>query len=362
MKDQVTKIAKKRIWLIVGASILVLFIVGVLAMLVLQSGMLNRAGNVQVGLGPGEATVAAPAASGTAPAAETGTTPTATKVVKEATAPSEPTNTPKPKLTATPTKRKATPKPTNTPKPTSTPTPAEPEMVNVVRNGGFEWGFGDDGVAYQWERFTNEGAKYLFAAEGWPLAIRNGQTAQRITVFEAHQPDRYAGIYQIVPVVPGEAYWLTLHGQIRSKAGDIAASRYGYRMQYAIDWQGGTDWQAIPADEWVELPWDEQLLDSPDVQFQDFSRNIVPPNGRLTLFVRAWNKWPDPQEAQYTLDTISLVGPKPQDELFDQPLPATGGSTGTPLSTDPRFWGSLLFLLFLLGGAAWRFRRRPQMP
>ncbi len=354
MKEKMKKIAKKRIWLIVGAIALVLFIVGLLTMLVVQSGMLNRAGNVKIGLGPGEATVAAPAGSTTAPA-QTGATPTATKVVKKSTA----TNTPQPKPTATPTKQKATA--TRTPKSTATPTPAKPEVVNVIRNGGFEWGFTDDGVAFQWKRFTNEGAKYIFAAEGWPPAIRNGETAQRITVYEAHQPDRYAGIYQTAPVVPGESYRLTLHGQIRSRAGDIAVSRYGYRMQYAIDWRGGTDWQAIPADEWVELPWDEQLLDGADVQFEDYSLNITPPNSAITLFVRVWNKWPDPAEAQYTLDTVSMVGPKPSDELFDQPLPATGGSTAAPLTTDPRFWGSLLFLLFLLGGAVWRFRRRPQI-
>ncbi len=252
----------------------------------------------------------------------------------------------------------STPKPTatkvSTPTPEPTEMPEEPEIVNLVRNGAFEWGFADDGAGLQWESFTNGGAKYIFAPEAWPLAIRNGDYAQRITVYEAHQSDRYAGIYQTVPAIPGEAYKLTLHGQIRTGQGDIAKSDYGYRMQYAIDWRGGKDWETIPNEEWIELPWDEQLLDGENVEFLDYSTTLTPPSDRLTLFIRTWNKWADPVEAQYTLDTLSLVGPKPADAMFDQPLPDTGGSAGIDLPNDPIFWGSLFLLLFLVGGAIWQ--------
>ncbi|MFQ5578426.1 MAG: hypothetical protein ACE5G8_15700 [Anaerolineae bacterium] len=282
-----------------------------------------------------------------APTATPTPTPKPTKVVKPATASSTPS-----KKTATPT-AKPTKRPTATPTPQPTDTPT-PERVNVIRNGGFEWGFAENGVANQWRGFTNGGAKYIFAAEQWPLAVRNGDQAQRITVYEAHLPDRYAGIYQTVAVVPGQAYWLTMHGQSRTDFGDVKESQYGYRMQYAVDWSGGTNWQDIPAEEWVELPWDEQLLDDAGVEFLDYSANLVPPTGRLTLFIRVWNKWPNPLEAQYTLDTISLIGPQPEEVLFDQPLPDTGGADGTGLPADPRVWGSILFLIVLLAGAAGR--------
>jgi hypothetical protein len=246
---------------------------------------------------------------------------------------------------------------------TATVTPTvevmEPVVANLLRNGNFEWGLGEDGVGLQWTRFDNGGAKYVFSAESWPLAIHKGDYAQRITVYEAHQGDRYAGIYQRVNVIPRERYRLKLYGQVRSWAGDINASNYGYRMQYAIDWTGGTDWQAIPDDKWVELPWDEQLMNSADAKLLDFSTTIVPPGKRLTLFIRAWNKWPDPVEAQYTLDTLSLVGPASPEALVDGALPVSGDALrGPSFLADPRLWASLLFLLFLAAATLWRNRGR----
>ncbi len=228
--------------------------------------------------------------------------------------------------------------------------------MNLLRNGGFEWGFGDDGVAQAWQRFDNGSATFIFMAEPWDAAILDGDNAQRITITNATQPDRYAGIYQTVGVTPGEAYRLTLNGQVRSTFGDVADSQYGYRMQYAVDWSGGTDWQNIPADEWIELPWDEQFIDGENMFFLDYTTDLVPPTGKLTLFIRAWNKWPDKLEAQYTLDSLSLVGPQPMEEMFNQPLPTTGGSVQFTLPSDPRVWGSVALLLFLLGGALWRWR------
>ena len=91
------------------------------------------------------------------------------------------------------------------------------------------------------------------------------------------------------------------------------------------------------------------------VEFLDYSINLTPPNSRMTLFIRAWNKWADPVEAQYTLDTLSIVGEKPDDPLFDQPLPATGGQTGLP--TDLRVWGGLILLIALVASAVSRVRR-----
>ncbi len=341
---------KKNTWIVILAVILGIAIIALLATIVYK-GILSKKGP----------DVAATEAAATSVAAVTVTadkttggnkataTPTAVVEEKETPAAAKTPTKAKPKASATPAKKAAT----ATPKASDTP---EAQIVNVIRNGGFEWGFDEDGVAAPWQKFTNGGAKTIFMPEPWPLAIRNGDQAQRITIYEAHLPDRYAGIYQRIPVEAGQVYRLGLNGQIRSGAGDVTVSQHGYKMQYAVDWQGGTDWQAIPEDEWVELPWDEQLLDGADVEFLEFSAKLVPPNDRLTLFIRAWNKWPDPVEAQYTLDTLSLVGPKPQQVLVDEGLPASGGVIETTLPTDPVFWGSLLFLLFLLGGAVWRFR------
>ncbi|MFQ5611507.1 MAG: hypothetical protein ACE5H9_05185 [Anaerolineae bacterium] len=296
--------------------------------------------------------------------------PTATRVVSGG-----PTSTPTRAPTATPTPEEeevdeddeegvedeepATGGPTETEEAES---PEEPQIANLIRNGSFEFGFEEDGVALNWSNFTNGGAVFLFGDEQWLPAIQQGAHAQRITVFEAHQPDRYSGIFQTVPVVPGETYRLTLRGQIRIREGSDQVGKQSYRMQLALDQSGGDDWQSVPADEWIELAWDEQFIDSADVEFQEYKTSVVPATDRLTIFLRTWNKWPDPGEVQYTLDGLSLVGPAPAEALIDQPLPDTGqGSPNFGLPTDARIWASLALLLLLVGGAAWRtYAARPQ--
>lgn len=349
--DTIKNTWHKKPMVIVLSAILILAIILLLVVVVLQAVVFRKGDGAkeataavteiaitgeatQPGSGAGEATE------------EAGPTNTATSVVNE------PLPTSTPAVTSTPT-----PAPTKRPTATAIAPVAStgPEVADTLKNGGFEGDFGVDGVADQWHRFTNDSAKYIFASEVWPLAIRDGKQAQRITIFEATQPDRYAGIYQTIPVIPGETYKLGLHGQIRSRAGDITVSNYGYRMQYAVDYEGGEDWQALPEKAWVELPWDEQPLDGANVKFLDYSAKLTPTGDHITVFIRAWNKWADPVEAQYTLDTLSLVGPKPVDTLVDQPLPSTGGATpGVP--TDPRIWGGLALLVFLIGGAIWRAR------
>lgn len=347
--DTIKNTWHKKPMVIILSAILILAIILLLVVVVLQAVVFRN------NSGAKEATAVITEIAATVEATQPGSgeeetlpTNTATPVVNE------PLSTSTPSLTSTPT---PAPAPTKQP-PAAASTPvvsAQPETGNVMKNGGFEAGFGDDGVAEQWHRFTNDSAKYIFASEIWPLAIRDGKQAQRITIFEATQPDRYAGIYQTAPVIPGQTYQLSLHGQIRSRAGDIAVSNYGYRMQYAVDYEGGEDWQTLPEEAWVELPWDEQPLDGANVKFLDYNTKLTPTGERVTVFVRAWSKWADPVEAQYTLDTLSLTGPKPVDALVDQPLPSTGGATpGMP--TDPRIWGGLALLVFLIGGAAWRAR------
>jgi hypothetical protein len=350
----------------------VLLIFLLLASLLIRSEVFKRGPNDLAGLPPTE-TATGTTSEATEAAMVQENTPTPTRVLQGVTPGTSPTNTPVPGAS-----------PTNTPVPGTSPTPTPPQAstraaptsvpnhtptaekvamqtVNVLRNGGFESGMDEAGIGLQWNSFTNGGAKYIFAPEAWPLAVYQGDFAQRITIYEAHQPDRYAGLYQRVYVVPDQKYTLTLHGQIRSKAGDIQVSQYGYRMQYAIDWHGGTDWTVIPAESWIELPWDEQLIDGPGIKFFDYSATIAPPHNRLTLFIRAWNKWPDPVEAQYTLDTLSLIGPSPGQVMIGQALPITGtGPELTAFFTEPRFWASLIFLIFLIGTALWRhkYRRR----
>lgn len=245
----------------------------------------------------------------------------------------------------------------------ATPTPAIAEVSALMitrgerlRNGSFENGFKDNSVGLGWVAFQNGSAIYEFMDETWSPAVFDGQHAQRIQVREASQPDRYAGIYQTVSVIPGETYHLTLHGQTRTGEGDIKTSQYGYRVQLGIDYQGGQDWADV--EEWIELPWDEQRFDSSLLFFYDYERPVVAAGSRLTLFIRTWNKWPDPGRVEYTLDALSLIGPGPSEEIaFDRPLPLTGEA---PLSVGDRvrLLASAAVLGLLVAGAVWQVRRQ----
>lgn len=285
-------------------------------------------------------------------------TPTPTLVVIEEPSP-EPTEEPI-----------AIPEPTEEPAPTSAPT-TQPlpdsdlgpiispgAIENLLKNGDFEEGFDAQGVGLEWTGFRNDRVIVVFSPESPGPYVKSGDTAQRITLAEATQPDRYAGIYQQVNIVPGETYTLTLYGQIRTGFGDIDLSSYGYRVQYAIDHKGGNNWQDVAAENWVELPWDEQLLHSPDVEFLEYTTIITSSSDQITLFVRVWNKWADPGEAQYTLDNLSFVGPSPIEDdsdgdetLIDQPLPTTGAGDSSSFIGSSRFWGAVLVLLLLAAGA-----------
>ena len=277
--------------------------------------------------------------------------------------------------------------PTTTP-PTATPLPVTQivetvvitEVGELLQNGGFERGFADNGVGTGWEAFSTDGAAVNFSAESAGVFIHGGQAAQRISIDKAFQPNQYGGIYQTVEVLPGEVYTLTVYGQIRSGFGNVDASSYGYRMQAALDQSGGANWQTITPTAWIELPWPEQALDEAAPAFSEFSTQFVAESEQLKLFVRAWNKWPDGNLGEYTLDDLSLVGPTAVrtetvvktltapgaqatapaggEEMIDKPLPTTGYGDDTNLFADARFWGALLVLLLLTGGAFYRARWR----
>ncbi|MBN1995448.1 MAG: hypothetical protein JW953_22360 [Anaerolineae bacterium] len=254
--------------------------------------------------------------------------------------------------------------------PTPTKQPSDTELLPVIspgaiedllKNGDFEEGFDAQGVALEWQNFQTDSVAVNFSRETAIPYIKSGSAAQRITLAQATQPNRYAGIFQQVNIVPNEPYSVTLHGQIRTGFADVNQSSYGYRMQYAVDHSGDDNWQNIPETDWIELPWDEQLLNSAEVKFLEYATTITSTSEQITLFVRAWNKWADPGEVQYTLDDLSLVGPSPrvgspetEEALIDQPLPTTGeGDSANFIGSGP-FWGALLVLLLLAAGAIYR--------
>jgi hypothetical protein len=172
-------------------------------------------------------------------------------------------------------------------------------------------------------------------------------------ILNAQMPDRYLGIYQTVNVLPGGVYTFSIAGMLRTNAGDVQYTHFGYRMQVGFDTQGGRSWQQVR--EWTELPWDEQLRTAEAYRTDVYTTTVSARSNQLTIFVRAWKKWADAGEGAYDVTSVHLVGPS---ELGVQalPMPVTGQGEAS-LWDNLRVWITLALLVMLVGGAAWRLRQ-----
>jgi len=230
-----------------------------------------------------------------------------------------------PRVTPTPVPPSVTCTPT--PTPTSVPDAAYGERIY---NGSFEEGFEPTGVGKGWLPFGNGNAHHHYADDDLPAVVWHGKHAQLMEMGGVTQPDRYIGIYQRVRVAPGARYELMIHGVIRSDEGSPEASGWGHRIQYGIDYDGGTDWEAV--EEWVDVNWDDQPRRAESYQMGEYRTIITARSDHLTLFIRGWKKWEGRTgEVSFNLDGISLRGlgaPPPT----PTPTPPPGASA-TPTST-----------------------------
>jgi hypothetical protein len=199
-----------------------------------------------------------------------------------------------------------------------------------LANGNFEGGFYPTPVgmvANHWKWFNNGGqASYGFYDETWAPVVYDGKHSVLVEINTydraGSDPDRYAGIYQTVAVVPGETYELSLHGMMRVLEDDPDMEGYNYRVQYGIDHNGGQDWKAVS--EWYELPWNTVYPRLTPGSMDSYSTSIEATSNRLTLFVRAWKKWGTAmRELDVNLDAISLKGAMPGDVDKGKAKPAT---------------------------------------
>jgi len=198
---------------------------------------------------------------------------------------------------------------------------------NVLTNGDFEEGFtlvpGCGLVASGWGCFTNGGAAdYGFHDDQWPGVVKSGAHSQLIAISTQNRfgdPDRFAGIYQAVTVIPGQTYTLSLHGLIR--ADDSDPDPWRYRVEWGWTPDGSTDWTQVT--NWQEIPWDRVDPRAAPGAFQSYTASFVPTAGKVTLFIRVHMKWGTAyREVNVNLDDISLVDPPL--------LPRVSGITPTP--------------------------------
>lgn len=383
----------RRIVLIVLVALLLLCLVGVLAFNVFVAGNNTVTGGGE----PTAAPLPTEAIAGAGPETEEATATPTRVISEEGTAEEgeeavgegeeEATATPDAATDATET---PVPAPTSTPAAASgstggdfsvSPSDQPPTVVETIEtdelleNGSFEEGFDSSGVGEGWGSFKSNAAVIGFSPETAEIYVKDGESAQKISVDNVQASDQYAGIYQTVTVIPGETYTFTLNGQIRSPLGDIQESSYGYRVQYAVDDAGGADWRDVPAEDWVELPWDEQLIGSQTITYSRHMASLAATSEEMTVFVRTWNKWMAPGLTEYSLDSLSLIGPVRRqeivtptaplplasagggDQMINEPLPVTGLNNNN-LMADGRFWGGVLVLSLLVVGAIYRAKWR----
>ncbi|MCB0210538.1 MAG: hypothetical protein KDJ52_14465 [Anaerolineae bacterium] len=209
-------------------------------------------------------------------------------------------------------------------------------LQDLIVNGGFEGGFQEEyGIGYGWGGFSNGNAVVGWTFDDWSPVVVEGSYSQQIQIKKALDQNRYAGLYQTVSVVPNEQYKLSVAGLIRSEEGSVQLSDYGYRLQYAIDYKGGTSWELLPEDAWREFPWDEQPLDASSNQtytFDTFDTTITAQSERLTIFIRGWKKWINDGTGIFNIDTVSFVGPAPTG--FQAPVAQVASIGGQSLSAD----------------------------
>lgn len=272
-----------------------------------------------------------------------GPTPTNTPVVSTGTPPASET------IPVTGTPPSVTPSPSVTA--TETVTPGV-KIRNVLRNGNFEEGFQPNELGKYWNSFDNGSADFSFHIDDWPLVVVEGKHTQLIEIKNAQLADRYLGIYQTADVIPSAVYTFSMRGLVRTNTGDVEQTKYGYRLQVGFDLNGGQDWKVV--EDWVELPWDEQLRLQDSFRFDEYTTTLTAKSGKLTVFIRAWKKWADAGEGDYDVDDIRLVGLAPAITPSAPGIPITGAGS-TTIWDNVRVWATVALLLLLLGGAIWRF-------
>ncbi len=248
----------------------------------------------------------------------------------------------------------------------------QPNEVNVIRNGDFELSWvNQDGVAPEWEGYDNGRAHASWYEELWPEAVRRGERAQLMEIFEveANVLDRVIAIYQTVDVVPNAQYALELYAIMRTDADPALRNQSEFEMHWGIDPFGEGNYDNVQT--WHLMPLTEQNRrgstapypeDIPLV-YERITGTVTTTNtNQITLFIRGLKKFPTNVEVNFDVDEVSLVGPAPGTIMAaskpdaaapteqDAKLPTSGAVLSRPASVGMMLLGGLV--LVILGTAA----------
>ncbi|MBX3013180.1 MAG: LysM peptidoglycan-binding domain-containing protein [Caldilineaceae bacterium] len=214
--------------------------------------------------------------------------------------------------------------------------------VNVLENGDFERGFGNQPgcgmVGAGWQCFTNGGgANYGFYDDQWTSTVADGSHSQLIEIntkgISAPEHDRYAGIFQTVAVVDWAEYTLNLKGMIRTTSLD--GDPWRYRVE--VGWTNGhyADWSKVT--NWTDVGWDSYYPREAPGGFSAYATKITAQDKYLTVYVRVWKKWGiGEEELNVNFDTITLTGPSPYTQHDGKPTYGPGPAPDAPAVGQPQ--------------------------
>ena len=218
-------------------------------------------------------------------------------------------------------------------------------IAEFLKNGNFESGFAPSGIALNWNTFNNGGRiTYAYYDDTWQPAVPEGKHSQLIEIWNlglsefdpTQEPDRYAGICQVVAgLTPNSQYYLNASGLVRISATETVSSTltdWSYSAQVGVLNGPSADcgaWAQVA--NWQTLPWTTEYRDTP-TKFNAYTATFFAPSDTITLFFRAWKKWPTGnREVLVNLDALSVAGYKP----LPPPAPITATVTITPTTTSP---------------------------
>ncbi len=197
----------------------------------------------------------------------------------------------------------------------------------LIRNGNFENGFrvvdGCGMVGVDWGCFNTGGAGgYGFYDDQWQPVVATGSHAQLIEINTKEiggDTNRTAGIYQTVSVVPGATYTLSFNGMIRADDLNSGGDPYRYVMLVGFTHNGSVNWADAQVQQVDVGPIQDRL--NPQ-QYYHATVRVTAQSNILTVFIAGRMKWGDwYREADFDIDTVSLVGTTPPPAPTATPVP-----------------------------------------
>ena len=243
--------------------------------------------------------------------------------------------------------------------------PNQGSGTDVIQNGSFEQrdnANSNNGLALNWQPYSNGQAHFGWYDETWAEAIRTGQHAQLMEIFEveANVLDRVIAIYQSADVAPNTTYNLTIRAMMRSQAPPDARNNSEFEMHWGVDFTGQGSYQNVQT--WNLMNLTEQFREGSNGTFPDdkplFYETITGTvqtgnSNRISLFIRGLKKFPTGTEVNFDVDDVSLVGVAAASQPVEtQLVPTTGAITPRTISTGAAIIGGLI--LIVLGTGAVR--------